>query len=49
VGERRRGAGGGREQEGKERRAIEGRSISLPVHPTFTVYKRYMQDLEDLY
>ena len=43
--ERRRGAGGGRKQEGKEKRAREGRSVPLPVHPTFTVYKRYMQEL----
>ena len=45
MGERRRGAGGGRKQEGKEKRAREGRSVPLPVHPTFTVYKRYMQEL----
>ena len=38
----------GRKQEGKEKRAREGRSIPLPVHPTFTVCKCYMQDLEDL-
>jgi hypothetical protein len=31
----------GRKQEGKEKRAREGRSVPLPVHPTFTVYKRY--------
>ena len=35
------GTGGERKQEGKEKRAREGRSVPLPVHPTFTVYKRY--------
>ena len=42
------GAGGERKHDGKEKRVREGRSVPLPVHPTFTVYKRYMQDLEDL-
>jgi hypothetical protein len=43
VGERARGKEkwSGRKQEGKEKRAREGRSVPLPVHPTFTVYKRY--------
>ena len=35
--------GGRKEKRGrrKEKRAREGRSIPLPVHPTFTVHKRY--------
>jgi hypothetical protein len=43
VGERARGKEkwSGRKQEGKEKRAREGKSVPLPVHPTFTVYKRY--------
>jgi hypothetical protein len=42
-------SGQGIGRPGERRRGVgEGRSVPVPVHPTFTVGKRCMQDLEDL-